>query len=158
MLLFWGRFVDLFSPRLVFIYGFLTLGFLNLIISFLPDKFSFFIFRALSGLFGSALIPASYRLITSSFHGKQLQTALVLYGVSGAVATVTGQLVAGVIDLIPGQGQMIAWRWFFRVAAALVIPIGLVSLVIVPHVESKSSLGMHWKEKMKQLDLIGCVM
>jgi predicted MFS family arabinose efflux permease len=54
-LLFWGRMSDLFSPKHVFAYGFIALGVLNLVISFLPDKYSFFVIRAISGIAGAAL-------------------------------------------------------------------------------------------------------
>lgn len=54
-LLFWGRMSDLFSAKPVFTYGFIALGILNLIISFLPDKYSFFVIRAVSGIAGAAL-------------------------------------------------------------------------------------------------------
>ena len=124
MLLFWGRVVDLVSPKAVFVWGLAMLALLNLVISFLPDQYSFFIFRALSGVAGASLIPASYRLITATFEGKQLQMALTLYGVSGAIANATGLLISGVIDLIPGEGQNVAWRWFFRIAALVIFPTG----------------------------------
>lgn len=155
MLLFWGRVVDLYSARSTFLYGFTALGLFNLVISFLPEKYSFFIFRALSGVSGASLIPASYRLITLSFTGSQLQTALTLYGVSGAVATVTGLIISGVIDLIPGHGQMVAWRWFFRCAAALILPVAVVSLILVPR-DPPHPGGK--RPSLRRLDLIGCVM
>lgn len=43
-LLFFGRVVDLYSAKDVFCHGFVAVGVLNLIISFLPDKVCLFIF------------------------------------------------------------------------------------------------------------------
>lgn len=157
MLLFFGRLVDLYSPRKTFLYGFTALGLLNLLLSFLPERYSFFIFRAISGIAGASLIPASYRLITMTFTGPQLQMALTLYGVSGAIATVTGLIVSGVIDLIPGFGQMVAWRWFFRCAAALVLPVALIAAFMVP-VDPPLPDVDQGKRSIRHLDLIGCIM
>lgn len=84
--MFWGRVSDLYSAKPVFSYGFLVLGLLNVVISFLPDKYSFFVFRALSGIAGSCLIPAAYRLITAVFEPHELGKAFTLFGMSGAVA------------------------------------------------------------------------
>lgn len=95
--------------------SFAALGTLSLITSFLPEKFSFFILRALAGLAGGGLVPASFRLITLVFDKHELNQAFTLFGASGSLANVSGILVAGVVQLIPGQGQMIAWRWFFRI-------------------------------------------
>ena len=146
--------MDLFSPRAVFIWGFVTLGILNLVTSFLVDKYTFFIFRALSGIFGSSLIPASYRLITLSFSKKDLGLALTLFGASGAVATVTGMLVAGVIELIPGTDMMEAWRWFFRIAAICILLVSTLSTVIIPST-TKASDGLTLRAKLRRVDLPG---
>lgn len=64
-LLFWGRVADLYSAKAVFAYGFLGLGALNLIISFMPNQYAYFIFRALSGIAGAATVGISLHLISS---------------------------------------------------------------------------------------------
>jgi MFS family permease len=71
-LLLWGRVADLYSAKPVFCYGFLGLGVMNLIISFLPDRYSFFVLRAISGIFGACLIPAAFRLIVAVFEPDEL--------------------------------------------------------------------------------------
>jgi MFS family permease len=127
-LLFWGRVSDLFSAKLVFSYGFIALGILNLIISFLPDKYSFFVLRAVSGIAGAALIPASFRLIVLVFEPEELGKAFTIYGMSGAIANSTGIIVAGLVEFIPNKGQMVAWRWFFRILAAVIVSLTLLPL------------------------------
>jgi len=109
-LLFWGRVSDLYSAKPVFCYGFVVLGCLQLVISFLPDRFSFFIFRAISGIAGACLIPSSYRLITALFEKEELGKAFTLFGMSGALANVTGTIAAGLVSYIPTHGQGAAWR------------------------------------------------
>lgn len=122
-LLFWGRVSDIFNAKSVFTYGFVALGTLNLIISFLPDLYSFFILRAISGIVGAALIPASYRLMVIVFEPEELGRAFTIYGLSGPIANMTGFIVAGLVEYIPYKGQMVAWRWFFRILAAMIVSI-----------------------------------
>lgn len=152
-LLFWGRVSDLYSPKPVFTWGFLALGVLSLIISFLPDKYSFFVFRALAGIAGACLIPASYRLIVYVFPPEELGKAFTLYGMSGAISNVTGTLVAGFIEYIPNGGQMSAWRWFFRILAALIVPVSLLAFYMIP--KSKGTDAECGEAKWRRLDLVG---
>ena len=119
-LLFWGRVADLYSPKIVFCFGFLAFGILNLIVSFLTDKYSFLIFRGLAGVSAAALIPASYRLITSTFSARELPRAFTVYSLSGSIAGASGVMFGGIVMLIPNGGQMSGWRWFFRIVAAIV--------------------------------------
>ena len=100
-LLFWGRVSDLYSAKPVFAYGFLTLGILSLVISFLPDRYSFFVIRAISGIAGATLIPASFRLIVAVFEPHELGKAFTIYSSVGAIANSTGVIVAGFIEYIP---------------------------------------------------------
>lgn len=151
-LLFWGRVSDLYSATYVFTYGFLALGILNLVISFLPEKFSFFIIRALAGIAGAALIPASYRLIAHVFEPHELGKAYTLYGMTGGISNVLGVILAGFIEYIPNGGQMIAWRWFFRIVAIIVIPFSLLSFFITPVQRGPEASG---DSKWRRLDVGG---
>ncbi|ORY29676.1 major facilitator superfamily domain-containing protein [Naematelia encephala] len=151
-LLFWGRVADLYSAKPVFVFGFLALGILNLVISFLPDKYSFFILRAVSGIAGATLIPASFRLIAAVFEPHELGKAFTLYGMSGPLASVTGVLVAGFIEYIPLKGQGTAWRWFFRILAAVIIPISIGCLYWIP--KPRGAIA-NVEGKWKRLDIIG---
>ncbi|CAK9784302.1 MFS general substrate transporter [Cutaneotrichosporon oleaginosum] len=151
-LLFWGRVSDLYSATHVFTYGFLVLGLINLVISFLPEKFSFLVIRAISGIAGAALIPASYRLIAHVFEPHELGKAYTLYGMTGGISNVMGVILAGFIEYIPGGGQMSAWRWFFRIVAIIVVPFSLLSLRIVPMQRGGESAG---SSRWKRLDVGG---
>jgi len=91
----------LWSAKPVFAYGFLSLGALSLIISFLPDRYSFFVIRAISGIAGACLIPASFRLIVAVFEPHELGKAFTVYSSVGAIANSTGVIVAGFIEYIP---------------------------------------------------------
>jgi MFS family permease len=118
-LLFWGRVSDIYSPIPVFIYGFLTVGFLNLIISFMTNSYAFFFLRAIAGIAAASVVPSAYRLIGSIFPPEERSRAYTLYGMSGSIANVSGVILAGVISLIKMEGQGRSWRWFFRIVAAI---------------------------------------
>lgn len=158
-LLFWGRVSDLYSAKPVFTYGFLTLGVLNLVISFLPDRYAFFILRALAGIAGSALIPASYRLIVHVFPKEQLGVAFTIYGMAGAISNVTGTVVAGFIEFIPGGHgvQMQSWRWFFRLLAVMILPMAAAGLVLIPKIGGEDA-DMPARDKLRRLDLPGSLL
>lgn len=151
-LLFWGRVSDLYSAKPVFTYGFIVLGVLNLVISFLPDKYSFFVLRAISGIAGACLIPASFRLIAAVFEPDELGKAFTLYSMSGPIANTSGIIVAGFIDMAPGTGQAAAWRWFFRMLAIMILPVAVASLFFVP-APTGDDAGV--EGKWKRLDLVG---
>ncbi|ODN81017.1 hypothetical protein L202_03118 [Cryptococcus amylolentus CBS 6039] len=131
-LLFWGRVADLYSPQVVFSYGFLFLGVFSLILSFMPNQYGFFVFRALSGICGAATTPSAYRLIMAVFEPEELHLALTCFIVTGPIA---------------GFG------------AALVIPFAVYALFGIPKdaglVDHKD---LDNKERFKRVDLVGCLL
>jgi MFS family permease len=128
------------------------LGVLNLIISFLPDRYSFFVLRGISGVAGAFLIPAAFRLIVAVFEPEELGKAFTIFGLSGALANVSGIIVAGFIEYIPTHGQGAPWRWFFRLLAFLIIPTAIGSLYWIPKPKGTAATV---ESKWKRLDLVG---
>lgn len=154
-LLFWGRVSDLFSPRTVFVGGFTCLGISCAIVSVCPEMLSFFVFRGLCGLFCSATIPAAFRLIMMVFHdGPERATAITVFSLSGAVANAAGLVLAAFFGFIHEDGQMQAWRWYFRFIALLSMPFSLIAYRFIPM--SDSGLDYSVAEKWKRFDLPGC--
>ncbi|OCF76458.1 efflux protein EncT [Kwoniella mangroviensis CBS 8886] len=154
-LLFWGRVSDLYSAKPVFAYGFLLLGIINLIISFMTNKYAYFVFRAISGIAGAATIPSAFRLILAIFEPSELNVALTLFGLSGAIANVTGLVLAGFFGFITAGGQNSAWRWFFRMIAIVCVPFAFAAITLVPKTRGDRSDECTQHEKFKRLDLVG---
>lgn len=73
----------------------------------------------MSGLAGSALVPSAYRLIASNIPKEERGVAYTLYGMTGSIANVSGNLIAGAVAMIAGSGQMRHFRWFFRIVCIL---------------------------------------
>ncbi|WWC58985.1 uncharacterized protein I303_101531 [Kwoniella dejecticola CBS 10117] len=154
-LLFWGRVSDLYSAKPVFAYGFLLLGVTNLIISFMTDKYAYFVFRAVSGIAGAATIPSAFRLILAIFEPSELNVALTLFGLSGAIANVTGLVLAGFFGFITAGGQQAAWRYFFRLITIISVPFAFAAITLVPKTRGDRSDECTAHDKFKRLDLVG---
>jgi MFS family permease len=118
-LMFWGRVADLYPPTPIFLYGFSSVGMINLLLSFMTNSYAFLILRAIAGIAASSIVPSAYRLIGSIFPPEQRGRAYTLYTMTGSIANVCGVILAGVISLIKTEGQMRNWRWFFRIVAAV---------------------------------------
>ncbi|ORY35678.1 major facilitator superfamily domain-containing protein [Naematelia encephala] len=156
-LLFWGRVSDLYSAKPVFAWGFLGLGIINLIISFMPNQYAYFVFRAISGIFGAATIPSAFRLILAIFEPEELQVALTIFGLSGALANVTGLLIGGFFGFITAGGQMAGWRWFFRFITIVIVPFSFAAFTMVPKTKGdKAEEVVDRADKFKRLDIVGC--
>lgn len=65
-------------------------------------------------------IPSAFRLILALFEPQELNLALTIFGLSGAIANVTGLVIAGFFGFITANGQQAGWRWFFRVCPKFV--------------------------------------
>ncbi|WWD01633.1 hypothetical protein V866_008578 [Kwoniella sp. B9012] len=158
-ILLFGRTSDLYPPSIVFSYGFLVLGVINLIVSFLPELYSYFVFRALSGIAGASLIPSAFKLISGIFPKDKLGKALTIYSAAAPVGGGTGIIVAGVVDLIPYQsGQMASWRWFSRILAVLIFIPAVGSIWWLPEeigYDEEQHIKESGREKFKRLDLGG---
>lgn len=59
-------------------------------------------------------IPSAFQLILAVFEPKEVQIALSLFGLSGAIANAMGLLIGGAFGEIDSSGQGADWRWFFR--------------------------------------------
>ncbi|EIW68921.1 hypothetical protein TREMEDRAFT_31144 [Tremella mesenterica DSM 1558] len=152
-LLFWGRVADLFTAKTTFVYGFYVLGVLNLIISFLPNKYAYFILRALSGLAASATIPSAYRLIVAIFEPKEVGGAIAIFTLTGAFANASGLVLAGFFGFIKSTNQLAGWRWFFRAMTVIAIPFAGLAQALIPKIPGVRATQA---EKWRQFDLIGC--
>lgn len=144
------------SAKPVFIIGFAGLGIANLILSFMTNRFAYFVFRALSGIFGAATIPSAYRLIPHVFEPHERNLALTIFGVTGALANATGLIVAGFFGFITVTDQNASWRWYFRMVMILITPLALICTKAIPHTTGDmASAGLSTREKIKRFDIIG---
>ncbi|KAL8283968.1 hypothetical protein RQP46_005081 [Phenoliferia psychrophenolica] len=153
-LLFSGRLADIFPAHLIFKGGFLALGVMNLVISFVTsNKYGFLVLRGVCAVCGALVIPSSFHLVVKMYPNLAEQRGkLALLGVSGAVGNVLGLVLAGVLMLAN-------YRWFFRFIAIGCITGSILSIWLIPssqgdHHDTERAAIPRWK----QLDLVGVLL
>ncbi|OCF75874.1 hypothetical protein I204_03170 [Kwoniella mangroviensis CBS 8886] len=168
-----GRLADLYSPSVVYTIGFVGIAILNLIISFLNDRYSFFILRAISALAAVLTIPSSINMIGkySKIHTasvpmltillrctivqmypdpKEQTKKLSLFGVAGALSNTMAMILAGLFLLA-------SWKWYFRFVTIIVTPFAFLAWKYMPPTKAVSS-SLSGRDKLKRLDLIGVIL
>ncbi|HEX2703042.1 MAG TPA: MFS transporter [Solirubrobacteraceae bacterium] len=90
--------------------------------------------RAIQGIGGAIISPASLSILTTSFaEGRERNRALGLWAAIGGIGAASGALVGGLLT------QGLGWQWVFLVN----VPVGLLVLAIAPQVvpEGRAELG-----------------
>ena len=118
-----GRASDLLGRRRVFLAGTALFALASLACA-LSDSRSLLIgARALQGIGGAVISPASLAIITTSFaEGRERNRALGVWGAVGGIGAASGALLGGVLT------QGLGWQWVFLVN----VPVGLAVLAIAP--------------------------
>ncbi|WVW85472.1 hypothetical protein I302_107510 [Kwoniella bestiolae CBS 10118] len=146
-----GRLADLYSPSKVYSIGFVGIAIFNLIISFLNDKYSFFILRSISALAAVLTIPSSINMIVQMYPDPEEQTKkLSLFGVAGALSDTVAMILAGLFLLA-------SWKWYFRFVTILVTPFAILAWIYMPPTKAVAS-SLSGRDKIKRLDLVGVLL
>lgn len=144
-LLLGGRAADLLGRRRVFVAGTALFAFASLLCA-LADSPSLLVgARALQGLGGAVISPASLAIITTSFaEGAARNKALGVWGAMGGVGGSLGVLLGGVLT------QGLGWPAIFIVN----VPIGLAVIALAPRLipEGRSTLAH------KHFDVLGATL
>ncbi|WVQ78053.1 hypothetical protein IAT38_000134 [Cryptococcus sp. DSM 104549] len=148
-LLFAGRLSDLFPAAIVFEAGFMGLGILSLVTSFVTsNKYGFLILRGLGGIAGAMTIPSAYHLTVHMFPDpEEQQRKLALLGLAGAIGNVLGLVIAGVCMLAN-------YRWFFRVIAIICIVFTIACILLLPYTKPTYAPDPS-HPRWKRLDIFG---
>lgn len=125
-LLLGGRLADMVGRRRVFYTG-LTLYALGSLLGGLAQSPGLLLSaRAVQGLGGSVLAPATLSLITTAFaEGSERNRALGIWGASGSSGMVLGSLLGGVLT------QWLGWRAVFFVNLPIVVVVALLAAVSI---------------------------
>ncbi|KAL7415785.1 putative efflux protein EncT [Mrakia frigida] len=155
-LLLGGRLSDLYSPKIIFLSGFFTLGAICLCTSFWEEKHGFLVFRALAGIAGAMTIPSAIRIIIETYRDPSEQArALNIFGLSGALGNVLGLVIAGVLMLA-------SWRWIFRFFSILLMPGTFLGFWLIPkrapHIRAEKDAEAQAEPKWRRMDGLGCAL
>ena len=115
-----GSLGDVFGERRLFILGAAGFGVVSAACALAPSVGALIVARALQGVFGALLTPASLALIVGAFPPEERGMAIGTWTAYSGIAAVVGPLVGGwLVDAL-------SWRWIF----AINLPVILVALAI----------------------------
>jgi EmrB/QacA subfamily drug resistance transporter len=143
-LLLGGRAADLYGRRRIFILGLALFSLASLAGGFAQNQGTLVTARAVQGLGGAVLSPATLTVLTTTFReGRERSRALGIWSAVAAAGASVGALLGGVLT------DFLSWRWIFFVN----VPIGVLAIVAarVVLVESRSDT------EQRSLDLAGAV-
>ena len=119
-LLLGGRAADIFGRRRVYLFGLLVFVLASIGAGFAATGTQIVAVRALQGIGGAILSPATLTIIVTTFHGPRLPKAIgawsAVAGAGGAVGGLAGGILTG----------WASWRWVFFIN----VPIGLAAAVV----------------------------
>ena len=133
-LLLGGRLADVLGRRRLFIGGLLFFAATSLLCGLAWSGGSLVAFRALQGLGGAVLAPASLSLLMTSFaEGPERNRALGIYGAASGSGAAVGVLLGGVLT------NYLGWEWIFFIN----VPVGIAAALLAPAVlrESRAELA-----------------
>jgi EmrB/QacA subfamily drug resistance transporter len=116
-----GSLGDLYGERRIFALGIAGFGAASLLCAVAPTIEALVAARALQGMTGALLTPASLAVIAVTFAEEERGAAIGTWTAWGGIATVIGPLAGGqIVDVA-------SWRWIFAVN----VPFVLVTLALI---------------------------
>jgi EmrB/QacA subfamily drug resistance transporter len=131
LILIGGSLGDVFGERRLFVLGAVGFGVVSAGCALAPSVGALIAGRALQGVFGALLTPASLALIVAAFPPDERGKAIGTWTAYSGVAAVVGPLVGGwLVDAL-------SWRWIFSIN----IPLILVALAIAMRMPAAAASG-----------------
>src|SRR5262249_21106105 len=127
LLLFGGRFGDLFGRKRVFVTGLAGFAAASALGGFAPSFGVLVSARALQGAFAALLAPATLSLLTTTFTiPEERNRAFSIFGIIGASGAAVGLLLGGALT------EFLDWRWTMFVNVILAVPVAAVAIRRLP--------------------------
>jgi EmrB/QacA subfamily drug resistance transporter len=126
-LLLGGRASDLLGRRRVFVTGLTLYAGGSVVGGLAPNAAVLLVARALQGLGGALVFPATLSLVNTTFaEGDERNRAVAIWGGAGAAGLVIGVLLGGVLT------STLGWESVFFVNVPLAAAAALLALVLIP--------------------------
>ncbi|HWD75014.1 MAG TPA: MFS transporter [Solirubrobacteraceae bacterium] len=133
-LLLGGRAADMLGRRRVFVAGLVLFAAASLAGGVANSQAVLIGARAVQGLGGAVIAPASLSILTTTFHeGRARNRAVGIWGAMGGAGGAVGVLLGGVLT------DLLSWRWILFIN----VPIGLLAAVAAARfiLESRNERG-----------------
>lgn len=125
-----GRAADLLGRRRMFVLALGTYAVASLIGGLAPNAGVMIVARALQGLGGALLFPATLSLVNTMFaEGKERNGALAVWSACGASGLCLGSLLGGLLT------EMFGWTSVFYVNVPLAAAAAVVAMALIPRDE-----------------------
>jgi MFS family permease len=148
----WGKVFKYFPLKTGFLFAIIIFEIGSLICGASPNSIVLIIGRAVAGVGAAGIGSGAYTIVAYAAPPRRRPILVGLIGGSYGIAAVAGPLVGGVFT------DKLSWRWCFYIN----LPIGLVSAVIIFFYFQLPSAAKptpaSWKERLLQMDFIGCIM
>ena len=129
LILIGGSLGDVYGEKRVFVLGLVGFGVMSALCAAAPSIGVLVGGRALQGLFGALLTPASLAIIVAAFPESERGKAIGTWTAYAGIAAVVGPLVGGwLVDQFD-------WRWIF----AINVPFVLVTLLVATRMPSRAA-------------------
>lgn len=132
LLILWGRIADRAGRRLIFVLGIVVFVGASVLVAASGDAATLIAARALQGIGGAMILPASLSVINAVFTGRSRAVAFAVWGGTIGGMAALGPLVGGWLT------TNASWHWAFLIN----VPIGLLVLVgVLVTVPETKALG-----------------
>lgn len=121
-----GRLGDAWGRKRLFVGGMAAFTLTSLVCGLAPTAELLVAARVLQGAAAALMVPQVLATVQATTSGQHRLRAMALFGATGGVAAVVGQLVGGL--LVSADIAGLGWRPIFLVN----VPIGLVALALAP--------------------------
>jgi EmrB/QacA subfamily drug resistance transporter len=144
-LLLGGRAGDLFGRKRMFLVGLLVFAGASLVCAVAQNQAMLIGARALQGLGGAVLSPATLTILTTEFTDPRKRArALGIWSAMAAAGGASGALLGGILT------DLLSWRWIFLIN----VPIGAVTVVAARAVLTESRRA---DANLRSLDVLGAL-
>jgi len=124
-----GSLGDLFGAHRIFLIGILSFGAASALCAAAPDGNTLIVARALQGVTGALLTPASLAVIVATFKGEERGAAIGTWTSWTGIAFVIGPLVGGWLV------THTSWRWVFIINIPFALATAALVAIVVPRIE-----------------------
>jgi EmrB/QacA subfamily drug resistance transporter len=143
-LLLGGRAADYFGRRHVYLVGIVLFTLASIGAGFAQTGTQMVTIRAIQGIGGAILSPATLTIIVTTFHGARLPKAIGAWSAVAGAGGAVGGLLGGILT------GLVSWRWVFFINVPLGLVAGMVAALYLQEMRNRDATS--------KLDVTGSVL